>query len=120
MSTLDVIVLALIGLAILCNLQGLVNQVRTRTLIQQPVNLCMLGVVIAVPVSHLLSQMYLGGAVAGFVEMAKIALYYLMLFSVINTTSRLRQLMLVTAVSATVVVGVSIGSAKYLQHLAVQ
>lgn len=102
------IYLALIVSAVLCNLPGLQNQLRKRTLIQQPINLCVLGVVVAVPVSHLLSKFYLGGAYHGFVEMAKIAVYYLMLVATINTPQRLRHLMLVTAVCGTVVVGASV------------
>jgi hypothetical protein len=102
------IYLALIAAAMLCNLYGLQNQMRPRTLIQQPINLCVLGVVAAVPVSHLLSTLYLGGAYHGFVTMAKIAVYYLLLVATINTPTRLRQLMLVTAVCGTIVVGASI------------
>lgn len=100
--------LALIVGAMLSSLPVLQNQLRMRTLIQQPVNLCVLGVVVAVPVSHLLSKMYLGGAYHGFVAMAKIAVYYFLLVSIINTPQRLRQLMLVTAICGTVVVAASI------------
>ncbi|MEZ6064839.1 MAG: O-antigen ligase family protein [Planctomycetaceae bacterium] len=101
------IYLAFIGGAILCNLQGLQAQLRPRTLIQQPINICVIGVAVAVAVSHMASRGYLSGAFHGFVTMAKIALYYLMFVSVINTPQRLRQLMLVTAVCATIVVGAS-------------
>jgi hypothetical protein len=102
------IYLALIGSAILCNLQGLQTQVCKRTLLQQPVNLCVLGMCLAVPVSHLASSMYLAGAYHGFVAMFKVVLYYLMLVSVINTPQRLRQFMQVTALCGTIVVGASI------------
>lgn len=102
------IYLALIGSSILCNLPGLQNQLRTRTLLQQPANLCLLGVVAAVPVSHVLSDMNLSAAYHGFVGMAKIAAYYLMLVSVVNTPQRLRQLMQVTAICSTILVAVSI------------
>lgn len=102
------IYLALIGSAVLCNLQGLQNQLRPRTLLQQPVNLCVLGVIVAVPLSLLVSRMYLGRAYSSFVEMAKIGVYYFMLVSVINTPERLRQLLLVTGVCAVILVGASI------------
>lgn len=102
------IYLALIGSAVLCNLQGLQNQLRPRTLIQQPVNLCVLGMVVAIPLSLILSLMYLGRAYSSGMEMAKIAVYYLMLVSVINTPQRLRQFLLVTGVCATVLVVASI------------
>ncbi len=102
------IYLVLIGSAMACNLRGLQNQLRKRTLLQQPVNLCMLGVVIAVPVSSVLGRMYLSGAFHGFVMMAKIACYYLMLVSVITTPQRMRQFLMTTGLCSVVLVAVSV------------
>ena len=102
------IYLAMIVSAMLCNLRGMQDQLRPRSLIQQPVNLCVVGMVIAIPMSLIVSQFYLGGAADGAWTMFKIVCYYLMLVSVINTPHRLRQFMLVTAVCSTIVVAVSI------------
>ena len=99
---------SIIGSAVLCNLQGLQNQLRPRTLIQQPLNLCVLGVIIFTPASTILATMYVAQAAQGFVEMAKIGVYYLMFVSLINTPQRLRQVLMVTAVCATIGVTASI------------
>jgi len=98
---------ALLGAAMLCNIPGLQNQIRTRTLYQQPVNLCVLGMIAVIPLSLIASQFYVSGAISSVIEIAKIACYYLMLVSVINTPTRLRHFMIVTAACATVVVAVS-------------
>lgn len=100
--------LPLIASATLCNLQGLGIQVRTRTLIQQPVNLCVLGLMAAVPLSHLIGTVNFGAAARGGAQMAKFAVFYFLLVSVINTPVRLRRLLLVTVSCATVVIAVSI------------
>ncbi|MEZ6057533.1 MAG: O-antigen ligase family protein [Planctomycetaceae bacterium] len=100
--------MAFIVPAMLCNLQGLQNQLRPRTLIQQPINLCMLGMVFAVPVSLIVSNMFVSAALDGAIMLAKIAVYYFMLVSLITTPQRLRQLLLVTAICSTVTVAVSI------------
>ncbi len=93
--------------AMACNLPGLHNQVRLRTLFQQPVNLCVLGVMAAVPISLIMSMMYLGGAYHGLLFMLKAACYYLMLVSVINTPRRLRHFLMLVAISGTTLVGAS-------------
>jgi hypothetical protein len=61
-----------------------------RSLDAQPVTLCVLGLLLAVPLSHI-SQ--LDGAKAwenGF-EFLKVVIYYVLLVSVVNTPARLRQ-----------------------------
>jgi hypothetical protein len=63
-----------------------------RSLDAQPVTLCVFGLMLAVPLSHL-SQ--LDGAKAwdsGF-EFFKVVVYYVLLVSVVNTPARLRQLL---------------------------
>ncbi len=87
------IYLALIVGAILCSVRQIHNQVAIRTLIQQPINLCVIGVTLATATSHL-SLGYVGGAVKSFPVMAKVCLYYLTLVAVINTPQRLRGFLL--------------------------
>jgi hypothetical protein len=100
--------LALIATAALCNLRGLDNQWRMRTLIQQPLNLCVLGVIVATPASTLLATMNFSVAGKGFIEMVKVGVYYLMLTSLINTPQRMRQFLMTTALCCTVMVVASI------------
>lgn len=87
------IYLALILATMICSIRQLHNQVSIRTLIQQPINLCVLGVTVATATSHL-SVGYIGGAFKSFEMMAKVSLYYLTLVSVINTPQRLRGFLL--------------------------
>lgn len=102
------IYLALIVSAAVCNLRGLDNQLRVRTLVQQPLNFCMLGVIVAVPACTLLASMNFSVAGKGFIEMAKIGVYYLMLTSLVNTPNRLRWFLMTTAICSTIMVGASI------------
>jgi hypothetical protein len=87
------IYLALIVAAMFCSIRQLHNQVRIHTLIQQPINLCVVGVTVATATSHL-SLGYVGGATRSFEMMAKVCLYYLTLVAVINTPLRLRGFLL--------------------------
>ena len=81
--------LYLIVAAIIVSIRQIHNQVSFRTIVQQPINLCVIGVTIATAVSHL-SVGYVSGAVTSFSGMAKICMYYLTLVAVINTPERLR------------------------------
>ncbi len=87
------IYLVLIVAAILCSIRQIHNQVSLRTLIQQPINLCVIGVTIATATSHL-SVGYVGGATKSFLAMGKVCLYFLTLVAVINTPQRLRGFLL--------------------------
>ena len=85
--------LVLILAAMVCSIRQLHNQLRLRTLAQQPINLCVLGVTIATATSHL-SLGYLGGAMNSFEMMAKVCLYYMTLVATVNTPQRLRGFLL--------------------------
>ncbi len=85
--------LVLILAAMVCSIRQLHNQLRLRTLAQQPINLCVLGVTLATATSHL-SLGYLGGAMNSFEMMAKVCLYYMTLVATINTPQRLRGFLL--------------------------
>lgn len=98
----------LIFAAAAANLSGLNAQLSRGMLVRQPVHVCVLTLIVAVPLSHLTATMHLSAAWQGAVQMLKFAVYYLMLTSVIHSPARLRRLMLVIAVCATVLVGVCI------------
>lgn len=85
--------LALILAAMICSIRQLHNQLSIRTMIQQPINLCVIGVTIATATSHL-SVGYLGGAARSFEAMAKVCMYYMTLVAVVNTPQRLRGFLL--------------------------
>ncbi len=82
-------------------------QLSRRFLIQQPVNLCVLGVIVGVAMSHL-SFMYFYGFRTGVLGMLKVAVYYLLLVSLINTPRRMRQFLMCTAISASVMIAYSV------------
>ncbi|MBX3441534.1 MAG: O-antigen ligase family protein [Planctomyces sp.] len=99
--------LYLIAAAILCGMSGIHNQLRMSTLIQQPINLCMVGLTLSVATSHI-STGGLGAAAAGLNQMIKVLLYYLLLVSVVNSVQRLRQFLLVTAVCSSVMILIAV------------
>ncbi|MBX3440119.1 MAG: hypothetical protein KF861_21695, partial [Planctomycetaceae bacterium] len=98
---------ALLGATILASLQPLQNQFSRRALFQQPTNLCVLGVVAGVALSHL-SLMYFYGLRTGVVAVAKVAVYYFLLVSLVTTPRRMRQFLMCTAVAASVMIGFSV------------
>jgi hypothetical protein len=58
-------------------------------LASQPITVCVLGVLLAIVLSHV-AHAYPGGAVSGFIQFGKIFLYYLLLIGVVNSPARLR------------------------------
>lgn len=99
--------LYLITAAIVCASTQIERQVRLTTLLQQPINLCLLGMTVSVATSHLTT----GGLSllgTGLFEMLKLLLYYLTLVSVIVTTQRLRTFLAVTAICSSAMVLYSI------------
>jgi hypothetical protein len=99
--------LYLIVAAIACGLTGIENQLRPATLIQQPINLCMVLLTLSVATSHL-STGGVGLAANGVYGMVKVLLYYLMLVSVVNSTQRLRQFLMVTALCSSAMILLSV------------
>jgi hypothetical protein len=95
--------LPLIAGAIVCAVHAIHNQLSLKTMLQQPINLCVVGVTAAVALSHITTG-DLDGAARGTFEMTKVLLYYLLLVAVINTPLRLRQFLLTTAICSTVMV----------------
>jgi len=96
--------LYLIVASILVAIRQIHNQVTFRTLTQQPINLCVLGVTLATATSHL-SVGYIGGAATSFSMMIKVCLYYLTLVAVINTPERLRGFLLNCVVCSVFMIG---------------
>jgi len=82
---------------------GLLNHFRVSSLQRQPVTLCLVGVFIAIPVSHL-SHMYLTGAYTGAVEFFKAALLFALLLVVVDRWERFEILCRVIAGSALIMI----------------
>ena len=99
--------LVLITAAMFCAIRQIHNQLRLHTLVQQPINLCVLGVTLATATSHL-SLGYVGGAVKSFEMMAKVCLYYMTLVAVINTPQRLRGFLLNCVLCSVFMIGYSV------------
>ncbi|AMV19698.1 O-antigen ligase family protein [Planctomyces sp. SH-PL14] len=97
----------LITAAIFASAHQILDQLRPRNLFFQPVSLCVILVTIATAISHL-SLGDVGSAIKSINAMAKVMLYYLTLLSVINTPQRLRTFLVTTALSATVMITLSI------------
>lgn len=102
-----VVYLPLIAGAMFCSIPRIHYQLSPRMLVQQPVNLCMVALVVAVGISHL-QYGEIGLAAHGMIAMAKYAGYYFVAVSVINSGERLRWLLIVTALASTFMVGMSI------------
>ena len=108
--------LLLVIATLICAVRPLQNQIRWRTLMQQPANLCVLGVLAGIVLSHL-SIAYLGGLVLGVWDFGKVVLYYLLLVALVNTPQRMRTFLATAAVAATVMVAASINSYRdFVDH----
>jgi hypothetical protein len=66
------------------------RQLSTRSLVVRPITLCVLGLFVAVVLSHL-SHLYFYGTWVSGVAFAKIVLYYLLLVGIVNSEARLRE-----------------------------
>ncbi|WP_437185835.1 O-antigen ligase family protein [Planctomicrobium sp. SH668] len=93
--------------ALVFSFSDLHNQVRWKTLTQQPVNLCVLGIVVAIFTSRLFSG-NLTGVDLSITGMLKVVLYYLVLVSVITTPQRLRTFLMTSAICATLMTAYSV------------
>lgn len=107
--------LACVAGAVFCSIRQLHNQVGLKTLVQQPINLCVIGVTIAVALSHL-STGAIGSAAKGVNMMGRVLIYYLLLVALVNTPQRLRSFLMTTAICATLMTILSI--ADYREFVA--
>ncbi|WP_437224679.1 O-antigen ligase family protein [Planctomicrobium sp. SH661] len=93
--------------AFLFSLQDLHNQVRWKTMMQQPVNLCVLGVTLAILMSRLATGNFFHLDVS-LIGMLKVVVYYLVLVSVLTTPLRLRYFLMSTAICSTLMIAYSV------------
>ena len=83
--------------------QGVFRQFKPESLLRQPVALCLVGVFIAIPISHLM-HMYFGGALNGTIKFTKAAMLFVLLIVVVDRWSRFERLTTVIACCATVMI----------------
>jgi O-antigen ligase len=72
------------------SLPGILAQLSFASLAQRPVTVFVLGMLVAVMVSHL-AHLYIGGAYESGLEFSKSVLYYLLLVANLTTVARIRQ-----------------------------
>ena len=99
--------LYLIIATVICAARPLQNQLTRKVFIQQPINFCVIGVLVGVALSHL-SLMYLYGLQTGVIGMLKTVVYYLLLVALVNTPLRMRRFLMCTAISASVMIAFSV------------
>lgn len=88
-QTYLVLILACFVVSVPC----VTKQLTVASLVEQPMSICVLGMTVAIMLSHL-TRFALYDAIDRGQEFAKIALYYLLFLGLINTPSRLRQFLL--------------------------
>ncbi len=101
------IYLAFICGAMLFSIYDLHNQVKWKTMLQQPVNLCVIGVTSMVLISRV-STGNLSGTGDSMTMMIKVLMYFLMLVAVVNTPLRLRYFLMTTAICSTLMIAMSV------------
>ena len=94
---------SLIVAGLVCGAAGLKKHFVWRHLTQQPAMLCMMGLLIAIALSHL-QRLYLGGVKAGSIDFLKVLLLFGLIVSQTDTVFRLKALLTVIAVTATITV----------------
>ena len=98
---------AFISTALLLGYRGLQQRLSWRNLKQEPTTLCLVGVLFAIMASHL-TRFYLGGALNGAIEFFKVMLLFALIVSLTDTVSRMRTLLAVLALSASLTVGLCV------------
>ncbi len=94
---------SLIVAALACGVAGLKRHFQWRNLTQQPAMLCVVGVLIAIALSHL-QRFYLHGVKEGSIDFLKVLLLFGLVVSQTDTVYRLKSLLAVIAVTATITV----------------
>lgn len=92
-----------IAATILLGHQGLLRHFTPGSLTRQPVTLCFVGVLIAIPVSQI-THMYFGGALSGTIEFVKAGMLFALIVAVVDTWSKFERLLTVIAGCATMTV----------------
>lgn len=83
------------------------EKLRIRSLKQQPITLCVVGLLPCVVISHL-SHFFLWGAKDSGTEFLKILIYYILLVSLVHSPKRLRWLLLTVVVFGTIMIGLCV------------
>lgn len=96
-----------ISSSLLLGFQSLQKRLAWKNLKQEPATICLIGVLISIIASHL-SRFYIGGAVGGAKDFFKVMLLFGLIVSLTDTVSRLRSLLAVLALSATLTVGLCV------------
>ena len=83
--------------------QSALGHFREFMLARQPITLCVMGVFLAIGISHL-QYIYVGGAIDSGTLFLKTLIYFGLLVTVVNTPSRLKVFLLTVAVCASMMV----------------
>lgn len=95
----EVLILSTFGLAF----QSFTGHFRWYMLARQPITMCVLGVLIAIGISHL-QYIYVSGAIDSGTLFLKTLIYYGLLITTVNSPSRLKAFLLTVAVCAATMV----------------
>lgn len=93
--------------ALVCGHRDLQRHFRWANLQQQPAMMCVIGVLIAIVVSHL-QRVYLHGAMEGAIDFLKVLLLFGLIVSQTDTIFRFKTLLTVIAVTATLTVSLCV------------
>lgn len=104
---------ALLGGTLLCVLSSARDQLLPRVMKVRPITACVLGLLVAIPLSHL-SHAWISGAVESTNFFLKTVLYFLLLITVVNTAQRLRLFLLGIVLFTTVTVAVCVADFRGL------
>ena len=83
--------------------QSVLGHFRQFMLTRQPISLCVLGVFVAIGISHF-QYIYVGGVIDSGTLFLKTLIYFGLLVTVVNTPSRLRMFLLTVAICASTMV----------------
>jgi hypothetical protein len=97
----------LILLTLALAFQSFTGHFRHFMLVRQPVTLCVVGVLVAIAISHL-QYVYLGGVLDSSTYFLKTVIYYGLLITTVNTPSRLRLFLLTVALCTSTMVALTV------------
>ena len=89
--------------AVMTGYRGLLQHFAPGSLTRQPVALCFVGVLAAIPVSHI-SHMYLDGALNGTIDFIKAGMLFALIVTMVDTWVRFEKLLVVIAVTSAITV----------------
>jgi len=101
------IYLILIIACLAISLPAVLEQMSPRRLVEQPISACVVGILIAVVLSHLAHADLLLARTEGF-EFSKVALYYFLLIGVLDSPGRLRSFLTWLAIFIIILTGLAL------------